>query len=318
MRIIFMGSAALACASLDALLADDACEVVAVVTQPDRPKGRNRKLAACPVKAHLGDRAIPVLTPVNVSKSESVEELKKLAPDLVVVVAYGQILRESVLTLAPHGCINVHASLLPKYRGAAPIQWAIANGEKVTGVTTMFLDAGLDSGDMILQVEIPVGEEDTADIMCDKLAPVGAELMLQTVAQIRDGSVKGIPQDEKLATYVPKLTKADGRIDWTLSADEIYNRVRGFNPWPMAWCRAPDDKGRMTEDGKRSVVRIVKARVEDGKGESGEVIDVSDGPLIATGEKAVRLMEVQPEGKRIMSAADYVRGYGVGVGIKMG
>jgi methionyl-tRNA formyltransferase len=302
MRIIFMGSSGFACPSLDRILADGRDDVVAVVTQPDRPKGRNLELSACPVKNHLGARSIPVLTPGKVNVPESLAVLKDLSPDVLVVVAYGQLLKPALLSLPTVGCINVHGSLLPKYRGAAPIQWAVANGERVTGVTTMHVNERLDAGDMILKSEVTIAEDDTGGTLHDKLAAAGAALLSATLDLIRSGKAPRFPQDEAQATSAPKLKKTDGRIDWGFAAATIHNRVRAFNPWPACYCEMPGDSGKF--------LKVLRTRVEAGHAKPGMVIDVSgDGPLVQAGdEAAVRLLEVQPEGRRPMSGGAFLCG----------
>jgi methionyl-tRNA formyltransferase len=331
MRIIFMGSAGLSCPSLQALLCSSTDKVSAVVTQPDRPKGRNLKSSPGPVKILAEDAGIPVLTPLNVNSGESLEQIKSFQSELIVVVAYGQILKPAILALPPMGCVNVHASLLPKYRGAAPIQWAIADGRKVSGVTTMFMVEKMDAGDIILQRESVIETDDTAGILHDRLAEEGSVLLIETLDVIRRGEVVRIPQLDAEATFARKLTKEDGRIDWTKSATEIYNRVRGFNPWPVCWCerggsRQPEAGPPLAEKSKvesqktegvapSAKLRVLRVGVEDGAGLPGEVIDVEgDGPVVAAGEKAVRLIEVQPENGKVMSGADYLRGHGLAVG----
>lgn len=302
MRIVFMGSADFACASLDRLLADGRDEVVAAVTQPDRPRGRHLELGACPVKARLEDRAIPVLTPSNVNTPESLAALRELRPDLLVVVAYGQLLKPELLAIPATACINVHGSLLPKYRGAAPIQWALANGEPVSGVTTMYVNERMDAGDIILRREVAIAADDTGGTLHDRLALAGADLLRETVDLIRTGQAPRLPQNQAEATFAPKLKKSDGRIDWTMPAPVIHNRVRAFNPWPGCFCTAPRGSGQ--------VVRVLKTRVEPGHGEPGQVIDLSgDGPLVEAGDgQAVRMLELQAEGRKAMSGDAFVRG----------
>lgn len=302
MRIIFMGSASFACPSLERLLADGLDEVIAVVTQPDRPKGRNLEWSACPVKHYLEERAIQVFTPEKVNTPESLAALNQLKPDLVVVVAYGQFLKPDLLSMPAIGCINVHGSLLPKYRGAAPIQWAVANGERVTGVTTMHVNERLDAGDMILKREVPIEAGDTGGILHDKLAAAGAELLSATLDLIRSGKAPRLPQDEAQATVAPKLKKADGRIDWGWAAATIHNRVRAFNPWPGCYCETPRAPGKF--------VKVLKTRVEPGYGKPGTVMNISgEGPLIQAGDgSALRLLEVQPEGRRPMSGSAFMCG----------
>lgn len=308
MRIIFMGSAAFACPSLDCLLQSGEDEVVAVVTQPDRPRGRNLEVAGCPVKRRVEERGTPVLSPECVNASESLEGLRRLTPDLIVVVAYGQLLKPALLAIPRMGCINVHGSLLPKYRGAAPIQRAIANGERVTGVTTMFINERMDAGDIILQREVPVGAEDTGGVLHDVLARVGADVLVETVALLRAGKARHVPQDEKAATYAPKLGKADARMDWSLPAATLQDRVRAFNPRPGCCCEIPGTPGVR--------IKVLKTRVEPVRGRPGTVMEAGgDGVLVQAGdENGLRLMEVQPEGKKVMSGAAFVRGRQIEVG----
>jgi len=305
MKIIFMGSAGFACPCLETLLASRQDEVVAVVTQPDRPKGRNLEVSACPVKTYLGSRDIPVFSPLKVNTQESLSALHALRPDLIVVVAYGQLLKPALLAIPPLGCINVHGSLLPKYRGAAPIQWAVANGEAVSGVTTMFMNEGMDTGDMILKREVPIDPGDTGGSFHDKLAKVGALLLGETVELIRSGHVPRVPQDDFRAILAPKLKKADGKIDWTLPATTIHNHVRAFNPWPGSFCEMPGVPGK--------ILKVLSSRVEPipfTPGRPGEILEKGeDGPLIQTGLQAIRLMEVQPEGRKSMTGAAFLRGY---------
>jgi methionyl-tRNA formyltransferase len=287
-------------------------DLKAVISQPDRPKGRNLKVASCPVKVMAQDAGIPVLTPVNVNHADSVQSIRDLKPDVIAVIAYGQILKPSILDLPSNGCINVHASLLPKYRGAAPIQWAIANGEKKTGVTTMYMSEGMDDGDMILCAEIPITEQDTAGSLHDKLALKGAELLLKTLESVNDGTVQRISQNDAEATFAPKLTKNDGKIDWTREAVEICNKIRAFNPWPCCWCELTIEHRHKPEMHR---MRILKAVVEDSCGNPGELIGISEkGPLIAAGQGSLRLLEVQPEGKRIMSGSAYLQGHKIDIG----
>ena len=297
-----MGAAGFACPCLERLLQDNRDEVVAVVTQPDRPKGRNLELSPCPVREFVGSRGIPVLTPERINAPPSLSAIQALAPDLVVVVAYGQLLKPALLSIPPKGCVNVHGSLLPKYRGAAPIQWAVANGEAVSGVTTMFMDAGMDTGDMILKREVAVEASDTGGSLHDKLARAGAELLADTIDLIRRGGAPRIPQDHALATIAPKLKKADGKLDWNLPASVLHNRVRGFTPWPGTFCTLPGEGG-MT-------VKVLSTRVERHQGEPGTLVDRSgEGPLIQTADGALRLLELQPGGRKPMSGAAFLRGY---------
>jgi methionyl-tRNA formyltransferase len=312
MRILFMGSAGFACPALESLLADDRNNVVAVVTQPDRPKGRNLALSACPVKHYLGARAIPVLTPERINRPESLDRIRALGADLIIVVAYGQLLKPDLLAIPPKGCINLHGSLLPQYRGAAPIQWALANGEPVTGVTTMHMNERLDAGDMILRCEVPIRPDDTGGSLHDRLAKAGASLLAATVNLLRTGEAPRVRQDESLATFAPKLKKSDGRITWSLPAMAIHDRVRAFNPWPTCFCEIPSGSGRF--------IKVLKTRVETGTAAPGTLIDTSgDGPLVQAGDgTSVRLLEVQPEGRTAMSGAAFMRGHPLTCGDVLG
>jgi methionyl-tRNA formyltransferase len=314
MRVVFMGSAELACPALRALSADPDVEIAAVVTQPDRPSGRRLKVSSCVVKDLARELGLPVLTPERVNSEDSLAVLGGIGPDLVVVVAYGQILKSAVLNLPRLGCVNIHASLLPRYRGAAPIQWMIAAGEETGGVTAMFMNERMDAGDIIASRELPIMPTDTAGSLHDRLAVAGAGLLLETVAAIRAGKVVATRQDESQATYAPKISKADGLIDWKRPACEIANRVRGFNPWPCCFCVIRNGPGK-----EPRLLRVLGARVEQAEGKPGEVLSVSgDGPLIGTGDGAVRLVLVQPGGGKSMSGAAYLRGHALAVGDVIG
>ena len=284
-------------------------EVVGVVTQPDRPRGRDLRVAPCPVREHLKS-GTPVLTPESVNAPESVDGIRALRPDLVVVVAYGQLLGGDVLAIAARGVVNVHASLLPRYRGAAPVQWAIARGERVTGATIMFLARRMDAGDIILQEALPIEDSDTGGTLHDKLAAAGAALLLRAVDLIRQGQAPRAPQDETAATFAPKLKKSDGRIAWSMSADEIRNRVRAFNPWPCATCEFPNGSGLL--------LRVMEVRVEEGRGRPGEIIRADDELVVAAGRRALRLLEVQPEGGKIMGGGAFLRGHRLKPGDMLG
>ena len=308
MRIIFFGSAAIGFQTLEALLASSQDELVGVVTQPDRPSGRKKKLTPCPVKTFSRERNLPVFSPEKVGSSESFQALEKLNADLFVVVAYGQYIPQSILSLPPSGSINLHPSLLPKYRGAAPIQWAVANGDAMTGVSIIYVSDKMDAGDILCQCEVPIVPEDTSVTMEPILAQAGADLLLEAVEQIRIGTASASPQDEALVTEVRKLSKEDGRLDWNLSAQTLNNRIRGFIAWPGCFCE--------TGTGR---VKIFRAEVESGRGAPGEILDVSGaGPLVATGEGALRLLEVQPAGKRFMDGAAYLRGHPLRSGDRLG
>jgi methionyl-tRNA formyltransferase len=312
MRILFMGSAPLACGALEALLAAGQDTVVGMVSQPDRPKGRRLEISECPAKTYAGARSIPMFTPEKVNAPESVEHLRGLKPDLIVVVAYGQILRPALLTLAPHGCVNVHASLLPKYRGAAPIAWAIARGEEKTGVTTMFLNERMDAGDLIDQEEVAIEPTDTAGILQERLAVIGGRLLVKTIASIAAGTAVRKPQDVSRVTWAPKLTKADGRIDWNLTAREICNRIRAFDPWPGGYCELPADSGNF--------VKIERAEPVDLGDEAipGLICAGRSGLVIQAGKGGVLCRMVRPQGGKSMDGAAFLRGHPANEGDRAG
>ena len=311
MRILFMGSGEIAEPTIRKLMMCSDIELVGVVTQPARPKGRGLKMQACPIMRLSDELGLLVLDPEKVGAESSVQELAGLKPDLIVVAAYGQYIHPVILELPPLGAINLHPSLLPKYRGAAPIQMAIANGETETGVTILYVSREMDAGDMILQRTMEIGADDTAADMLPKLAELGGELMVNAIDQIRDGTVTRTPQNADEVLYVSKLSREDGRIDWSRSASEIRNRVRGFFPWPGTFCHlSPDRPERL---------KIHRVRIEQVTGNPGEVLDVGkEGPLIATGEGAIRLIEVQPPGKKAMSGAAFLNGHALRVGDRMG
>lgn len=314
MRIIFAGSAPLGCPTLDALMAMPGHEVVAVMTQPDRPSGRKLKPTPCAVRAHMAETDVPVLTPQNVNAPDSLAAVRRLQPDLLFVVAYGQFLRRELLDMPTHGCVNLHTSLLPAYRGAGPIQWAIANGETETGVTVMYMNAKMDAGDIISQVTVPIGEAVTAGELHDLLSLASVAPVRDAIIAIADGTVQRRPQDERLVTFAPKLSRQDGRLDWTRSARELYNRIRGFNPWPNCHCACPADRGA-----EAIPLKILRSRVETGRGQPGIILELgAAGPLVATGDDALRLVEVQPAGKRRMSGADFMHGHRLCLGQQMG
>lgn len=312
MRLLFMGSAELSCRCLGALLTSASVEVVGVVTQPDRPRGRHLAVRPCAVKEMAEAAGVDLMTPEKVNDAASVERIRACRPDVIVVVAYGQILRRSILDLPPLGCVNAHYSLLPRYRGAAPIQWAVANGETVSGVTTMFMNERMDAGDVILQREVPVSPDDTGGSLHDKLADPGRELLLETLGLLAAGRCPRQAQDERLATLAPKLSRSDGRIDWSQPSERLHNRIRGFNPTPGCFCLLPGSEGRP--------LKVWSSRVSAaGRGEPGALLACTpEGPAVATGDGALILREVQPEGRGRMAGAAYLCGHAIEVGERFG
>lgn len=297
MRIVFMGSAEFACPAVEALRLSRHA-LVACVTQPDRPKGRHLKLTACPVKALAEARGIPVQTPERIADSAALASVETLQPDVIVVAAYGQYLPSRLLAMPRVACINIHPSLLPKFRGAAPIQWAVAGGDTMTGVTILHVSKRMDAGDLILQEPYPIGDEDTAGSLEPKLAEFGAELLLRALDQLEQGMAARVLQDEAQVTWARKLDKEDGRLDWTLAAAQVRHHIRGFQPWPGAFTMIGNQR-----------LKILVARVEPARGEPGRVLEIGgEGPLVACGEQALRLLEVQPEGRPAMPGRAYVNG----------
>jgi len=295
-RVVFMGTPEFAVPSLDALARTE--EVVLVVTNPDRPAGRGQALTAPPVKREAQRLGIPVFQPEKARGPESVARIAGERPELIVVVAYGQILPPSILDIPKYGCINVHASLLPRYRGAAPINWAIARGETVTGVTIMKMDPGMDTGPMLHVREMPIGEDDTAETMFPKLASLGAQALTEALGKLREGTLAEIPQDGSRATYAPMIKKEHGRIEWGKSAREVRDLVRGMTPWPSAFT---DHEGK--------TLKVLAASVREDKGRPGEILTVDrDGIVVGCGEGALLLCKVQPEGGRAMSSREYAQG----------
>lgn len=295
MKIVFMGTPEFAEASLQKLLETDH-QIVGVFTQPDKPKGRGYKLVAPPVKELALAHNIPVFQPQKMRDGTALDILQELQPDLIAVVAYGKILPKEILELPRYGCINVHGSLLPKYRGAGPIQWSVINGESVTGVTTMYMGEGLDTGDMILKKETPIGENETYGELHDRLKEIGAQALVETIELIEQGKAPREVQDDSLSSYAPMLDKQIARLDFTKDAQTLHNLIRGLSPWPVA---------HTTVDGK--LLKVHRAVLASGKGQPGEVID-SKKFIVACKEGALELLEVQLEGGKRMKGEDFLRG----------
>lgn len=306
MRVIFMGTPDFAVPSLEALLTKH--EVVLVVTQPDKPKGRGKKMVPTPVKACALEHGIPVLQPEKVKEPEFVEQLRSYEPDLIAVTAFGQILSEPILEMPKYGCINVHGSLLPKYRGAAPMQWSIIDGEKVTGITTMYMAKGLDSGDMLLKAEVEITDEDTFATIHDKMAVTGANLLLDTLDQLEAGTLERIPQDHDAATYAPMITKETGHIDWSKNRQDIINLIRGLNPVPASYTIYEEE-----------VLKIFGAVISDVQADdaaNGEIVAVvKKGFVVKCGDGCLLITEVQARGGKRMMTDAYLRGHAMKEGI---
>lgn len=299
MKVVFMGTPDFAVPTLKALI--DNHEVTAVVSQPDKPKGRGKHLMPTPVKEVALEYNIPIYQPVSAKDSSFVEELSKIEADVFVVVAYGQLLPESILKIPKYGCINVHGSLLPKYRGAGPIQWSIINGESKTGVTIMYMEKGLDSGDMILKEEIEITPNDDYGTLHDKMAPVGAKALIKALELIEKGEVKAEKQIDSESTYAPRITKEIAQIDWRKSSKDIVNMIRGMRPTPCAFSFLNEE-----------MVKIWWATEIDGyEGKFGEVVDVLPkmGVVVKTGDTAVIITELQVKGGKKMATADYLLGH---------
>nr|MBR4280096.1 methionyl-tRNA formyltransferase [Clostridia bacterium] len=298
-----MGTPEFAVPSLKALC-ENGYEVIGVFTQPDRPKGRGNKVIASPVKQLAVEKGIPVFQPVRIRK-DGVEDLKALAPDLCVTAAFGQILSQEILDIPRLGTINVHASLLPRHRGSAPINWAILQGDETVGVTTMMTDKGIDTGDMLLKAETPYIEGETAGELTVRMAELGAGLLIETLKKLEEGTLERIPQDHASMTYDPMLTKEMGSINWNDKATDIVNRIHGLNPWPG--CSTAVEGGRL---------KLLRAEIAEGAGQPGEIIvaDPKQGLVIAAGEGAVTITQLQAPGGKPMNSKDYLRGHPMAVG----
>lgn len=306
MRIIFMGTPDFSVPTLESLIASRH-EVIAVVTQPDKPRGRGREVQMTPVKEMAVKHGIPVCQPVRAREESFVEEMRSLRPDVMVVIAFGQILSKELLDVPGYGCINIHASLLPKYRGAAPIQWAVINGDRETGITAQMMDVGVDTGDMLGKTVISLEEKETGGSLFDKLSLLGGELILSVLDKLEDGTLERIPQDHAAATHVKKIEKSMGDIDWTMSAAAIERLIRGLNPWPSAYTHW---------NGK--LLKIWDADVEDNGGgqmAAGTVLAAAGDTLrVQTGNGILNIRSLQSEGKKRMDTAAFLRGCPVKAG----
>ena len=299
MRVVFMGTPDIAATCLEKII-ESGFQVVGVYTQPDRPKNRGMKLAFSAVKEVALRAQLPVFQPENFKEEETVQQLRDLKPDVIAVVAYGRILPQNVLDIPPLGCINIHASLLPSYRGSAPYQWAVLDGLKETGVSAMYLVREMDAGDVIDVSKTPIGADETAGELLDRLAVLGAELLAKTLSRFQNGEqVIATPQDPAKVTYAPMLDKTMCPIDWTLSAQQVHDKVRGLHPWPVA---------TMELQGKK--FKVHQTAVIDGSGKPGEILGLTKtGLKIACGEGAVEIRSLQAEGGKRMAAPDYFRGH---------
>lgn len=297
MRILFSGTPEFAVPSLEALC-DSPHEVIALLSKPDRPRGRSRKPVWPETKKIAAERGVPVFQPQDLKTPEFEETLKVLSPDLIAVVAYGKMLPKTMLDAPPFGCVNLHASLLPSYRGAAPINWAIAKGEKKTGVTIMHIDEEMDTGDILAQTEVPIGDEETAEELSKRLSLEGARLLLQTIDSIAKNEISPVKQDPAAATYAPLISRKDGRVDWNRDAEEIKNLVRAMTPWPCA---------HTTLGGKN--LKILRALSGPGQGRPGEIVSLGGESLdVATGNGILQILSLQIEGGRKMDAPEFKRG----------
>lgn len=331
MRIIFMGTPDFSVPTLESLIASRH-EVIAVVTQPDKPKGRGKEIAMTPVKETALAAGIPVYQPVRARDEAFVEEMRALQPDVMVVIAFGQILSKELLEVPKFGCVNIHASLLPQYRGAAPIQWAVINGDKETGITTMMMDVGMDTGDMLEKLIIPLDEKETGGSLFDRLSLLGGDLILSTLDKIEDGTMVRTPQDHEKATYVKKIPKSLGDIDWTKSAAEIERLIRGLNPWPSAYTYwngkmlklweaevlADGEVGGEVEGVAAGTAAATGAADNSAADACGKVLEAAGDSLkIQTGSGILKITSLQLEGKKRMDTAAFLRGYPVETGCRM-
>jgi len=309
MRIVFMGTPEFAAPSLEALLQSED-QVVGVVTQPDRPKGRGQSLTPPPVKLIAQRAGVPILQPAKIRTPEFLAALTAWHPDLIAVTAFGRILHAPILHLPPLGCVNVHGSLLPKYRGAAPVQWAVINGETETGITTMLMDEGMDTGFMLLQETLAISPDDTAGSLAEKLSQVGGRLLIETIGQLKAGTLIPRKQDDAQATMAPLLKKEDGLIDWTMSAAALANRVRGLSPWPGAYTFLDSDRW--------TIWKTVPHPAETGQ-KPGTIISVTKESLrVATGQGVLEVLEIQTANSKRLAVGQFLSGHQVTIGAQFG
>jgi methionyl-tRNA formyltransferase len=304
MRVLFIGTGEIGVPVLRSLLNSQEHELVGVVTQPDKPVGRAQRIEAPPIKAALAGNTLPIFQPERIKREEAVTKIRELAPDAIVVMAYGQILPRSVLDIPRVACLNLHASLLPRHRGAAPIQAAILAGDRESGITVMYMDEGLDTGDILLQSRLELAADETGGSLHDRLAQIAPDVLHEALGQLGGGAAARVPQDSSAATYAPKLEREDGRIDWTESAAQIERKIRAFNPWPGAFTllRGAAGRGRKLKIFSATVVKAAKSA-------PGEIVRSDDSLVIGANDRALSLGEVQLEGKRRMSAGQFLRGH---------
>lgn len=303
MRIVFIGTGEIGLPVLKWLLDSQEHELVGVVTQPDKPVGRAQRIEAPPIKAALRDSIIPILQPQRIKREEAVQAIRELRPDVIVVMAYGQILPRAVLEIPPIACLNLHASLLPRHRGAAPIQAVILAGDRETGITVMYMDEGLDTGDILLQTRIAILPNETGGSLHDRLAEIAPEALRTALTQLASRTVPRLPQNANEATYAPKLEREHGLIEWSENAEAIERKIRAFNPWPGTYMLLRDAAGQARK------LKIFRAEVVDSEISAGQIKTTAGEFIVGTGSYALRLLEVQLEGKKAMSAADLLRGH---------
>ena len=306
MRVVFIGTGEIGVPTLHALLGSEEHQLAAVVTQPDKPVGREQRIEPSPIKKALAGTKIPILQPARIKDRQSIEEISARSPQAIIVMAYGQILPRGILETPRVACLNLHASLLPRHRGAAPIQAAIASGDPETGITVMYMDEGLDTGDILLQRKIDILPTETGGSLHDRLGQIAPDALLESLQLLAKETAPRIPQNNALATYAPKLNRNDGKIDWSQPADILERKIRAFNPWPGAFTTVT------AKSGKPRNLKIFSASIVDLVGEAGEILQTGKrGLVITASDRALSLEEVQPEGKRRMTSAEFLRGFDV-------